>query len=243
MTKIESNNIEITNIKKTFNLTYQNNQSILARLLSVLSAKQQTKKIEVIKKISFNVKKGEIVGLIGKNGSGKSTLLRLIAGIYPLDSGTININGKIISIIGLGQGMKERLTMKENIFLACSLFGISRKNIKKKLNSIINFAELKEYTNTKLFQFSSGMIQRLAFSIAIHSDPDILLLDEVFEVGDKEFRKKSSEKLKELVKQGKSIILVSHEIWMIEKHCNRVIWLKDGKIYQEGETKEILKNY
>jgi ABC-type polysaccharide/polyol phosphate transport system ATPase subunit len=124
-----------------------------------------------------------------------------------------------------------------------SLFNMSRNTIREKLRSIVEFAELEDFVDTKLFQFSEGMKQRLAFSIAIHADPDILLLDEVFEVGDKRFRKKSSNKIKELAKNGASVILVSHELWMIEKHCERTIWLRNGRIYKDGKTSIVLDEY
>ncbi|MCB9358785.1 ABC transporter ATP-binding protein [Candidatus Woesearchaeota archaeon] len=219
------------------------NQSVLSRIISFLSFKTSVKILNVLSDVSFDVNKGEILGLIGKNGSGKSTLLRIISGIYDSDEGSVESTGKIVSLIGLGQGLKDRLTMRENIYLVCSLFGLSRKTVKKRFNSIVKFAELKDFVDTKLFQFSSGMVQRLAFSIAIHSDPEILLLDEVFEVGDKDFKKKSKEKLKELVKGGASIVLVSHELGMIREHCDKVVWLKDGMVKYQGDTEYVLSKY
>jgi len=153
--------------------------------------------------------------------------------VYQPDCGNVFTRGKIISLINLNIGMQERLTMKDNIYLVSSLFGISREIIKKRFDLIVKFADLEEFVNTKLYQFSNGMLQRLAFSIAIHSNPKILLLDEVFAVGDEDFRKKSAERIQELVKGGASVILVSHELWMIEKYCGRVIWMKDGRIYRE----------
>jgi ABC-type polysaccharide/polyol phosphate transport system ATPase subunit len=133
--------------------------------------------------------------------------------------------------------------MKENIFLICSLLGLTKKEIKKRFESIVEFAGLKDFVNTKLYQFSAGMSERLSFSMAIHVNPDVLLLDEVFAVGDEDFRRKSAEKIKELAKNGVSVLFVSHELWMVEKYCDRVIWMSNGEIIKEGKPREIIKEY
>ena len=186
--------IIVENVSKKFQIGFKKNQSALERVIDLFSGKEPKKTIQALKDVSFTAEKGEIVGIIGENGSGKSTLLRLIAGIYRQDEGSIIANGKIISVISLVIGLHPRLTLKDNIFLVGSFFGLSQKEIKEKFNSIIEFAELENFVNTKIYQFSEGMKARLAFSIAIHCTPDILLLDEVFEVGDENFRKKSAEK-------------------------------------------------
>jgi ABC-type polysaccharide/polyol phosphate transport system ATPase subunit len=235
--------IIVDKISKKFRIGFKKKQSTLARIISLFSGKEPKKILIALNEVSFKAKSGEIIGIIGKNGSGKSTLLRTIAGIYSKDNGIIKTKGNIISLIGLSIGLEDRLTMKENIFLVGSLFGLSRKNIKKRFDSIVKFAELKDFLNTKLYQFSEGMKQRLAFSIAIHSNPEILLLDEVFAVGDKDFRIKSAKKIKALVKKGAIAILVSHELWMIEKYCDRVIWIDKGEIVIKGNTKDVLNKY
>ena len=237
------NQIVVKNLSKKFKIGFKKNQKVIERILRLFSGKEPKKEIKVLDNVSFKIKEGEIVGLIGNNGSGKSTLLRILSGIYENYTGTFKLNSKTTPMINLGAGMKSRGTMKENIFLIGSLFGLSQKEIHKKLNSIINFAELEKFVNTKLYQFSQGMKQRLAFSIAIHSNPKILFLDEIFAVGDERFRNKSAKKIKEIVKKGASVILVSHELWMIEKFCNRVIWLERGKIKMQGNTNTILKKY
>ncbi|MEI7810114.1 MAG: ATP-binding cassette domain-containing protein [bacterium] len=220
------------------------NQSILNRLLIALSSRGQKKEIIVLNDVSIAINKGETVGIIGENGSGKSTLLRIIAGIYKADKGDVFINGKIISLINLGVGLKERLTMKDNIFLMGSLLGMSNKNIIEKFDDIVLFSELEDFVDTKVYQFSAGMIQRLIFSIAINANPDILLLDEVFEVGDENFREKSAKKIKDLVNtKNVAVILVSHELEMIEKYCDRAILIKKGKIQKEGNSKEVVEFY
>ena len=194
----KENRIIVKNISKKFKIGFKKKQSALARFVSLFSGKEPKKIIQALKDVSFKAKKGEIVGIIGKNGSGKSTLLRIIAGIYNKDKGEIITNGKIISVINLKVGLQPRLTMRDNIFLTSSLFDLSQNDIKQRFNSIVEFAELENFVNTKIYQFSEGMKQRLAFSIAIYCNPEILLLDEVFEVGDEKFRKKSANEIKEL---------------------------------------------
>jgi len=218
-------------------------KNFLNAILSLEKKKINENEFDVIKEISLNVNSGEIVGIIGDNGSGKSTLLRTISGIYKQNSGNIETNGKIISIINLSSGFQEMLTMKDNIFLLCALFGLSRKEIKKRFNLIVEFSGLTEYVNTRLHKFSNGMLQKVAFSIAVHCNPEILVLDEVFEVGDEEFKKKNVQKIKEIVKEGVSVILVSHDMNLIQKYCNRAILIKEGKIIKEGNSEEVIKEY
>lgn len=235
--------ISLTNIHKTFKIGFKTRQGFLSRFTSLLAGKEQKKEMVVLDNLSLDIESGEIVGLIGKNGSGKSTLLRTIAGIYSPDSGEIVANGKIVSIINLGTALKERLTMRENIFLVGSLFGMRQKEIKESFELIVAFSELQDFIHTKIYQFSAGMLQRLAFSIAIHSRPDILLLDEVFEVGDESFRKKSAEKIKSLVGEGACVIFVTHDLSMIQKQCHRVVWLEHGKVKMAGKPDEVISHY
>jgi len=220
--------VTVTNVSKSFRIGFTKKYSILARLLSLLNTREPKKKLEVLKGVSLTVYSGEILGIIGNNGSGKSTLLRIIAGIYREDGGSVAVNGKIVSLINLGVGLKERLTMRENIVLVYSLFGMNGKDLAEHFDTIVEFAGLQQFVDTKVYQFSSGMIQRLAFAIAIHAKPDILILDEVFEVGDQDFRKKSSDKIKELAAQGVAVIVVSHELDQIKKNCTRVVTMENG---------------
>ncbi len=234
--------IFVNGVSKKFKIGFKKKQSALERAISLFSGKEPKKILQALNNVSFKADAGEIIGIIGENGSGKSTLLRTIAGIYDFE-GEIRTYGKIISLINLQAGMHHRLTMRENIFLCGSLFGLVQQEIKEKLNSIIEFADLQKFVDTKLYQFSNGMLQRLAFSIAIHCKPEILLLDEVFEVGDESFRAKSAERIKELVKKGAVAILVSHDLSMIEKHCERAIWMENGEIKKEGKADGIIKQY
>ncbi|MCB1084413.1 MAG: ATP-binding cassette domain-containing protein, partial [Simkania sp.] len=184
-----------------------------------------------------------ILGIIGSNGSGKSTLLRIIASIYSYQEGSITSKGKIRSMIGLETGLRRLLTVKNNIYLISSLFGLSLKEIKQSYQSILSFSELEEYEQYPFYQLSAGMKQKLAFSIAAHSKADILLLDEVFTFGDEAFREKSIAKLKQLVKKGMSIIFVSHELELIKKHADRVLWIDRGQLVKEGTPEETVQAY
>jgi ABC-type polysaccharide/polyol phosphate transport system ATPase subunit len=235
--------IIVTDLHKSFKIGFRNCDSFLAKITSVFSGKECKRKREILNGLSFDVEEGEILGIIGNNGSGKSTLLRCISQIYCYDKGTIKTKGNLISLINLNIGMHHKLTMKDNIYLCCSFFGLSKKEIDKRFNSILKFSELEDYVNTKLYQFSNGMLQRLAFSIGINCNPDILLLDEVFEVGDEKFKIKSVEKIKDIVKNGASVILVSHDLDMINKYCDRVILLEKGKIIESGKTNKVVSKY
>ncbi len=235
--------IILDQVSKKFRIGFTKNQTALARVASTLSGREPQKELWALKDVTLTVDSGTILGILGENGSGKSTLLRVIAGIYQADGGAIKTNGKIISLIGLNIGLQDRLTMKDNIHLCCSMFGLSRKTIRERFDEIVDYAELNEFTNTKLYQFSSGMLQRLAFSMAIHCNPEILLLDEIFEVGDEHFKKKSTETLKKLVGKGATILLVTHELWMIQKYCDKAIWMEEGKIKRHGNTEDVIPNY
>ena len=222
--------IILENITKGYNIAGRKKHKFLANILDIFSIFGNKKNLEVLKNINLQVKAGEILGIVGGNGSGKSTLLRIMAGIYRQDKGKVIINGKIISLINLYVGLKEQLAMRDNIFLLGSLFGLSHKETSSKFNLILEFSGLRDFLDAKIHQLSLGMAQRIVFSVAIHSNPDILLLDEVFEIGDEDFREKSVQKIKEIVKNGTSVVLVSHDIPLIEKHCNRIIHLASGMV-------------
>ena len=232
----------VQNVSKKFRIGFRNN-GVLAKLISLVSGMESKKDFWVLRNMSFTAKSGEIIGVVGKNGSGKSTLLRVIAGILKTDKGVIKTNGRIISLINLNTGFQLRLSMRDNIYLCCSLFGLSRKEVKQKFNSIVSFAELKNYVDTKLYQFSSGMIERLAYSIAVNCNPEILLLDEAFTVGDEKFREKSAKKISSLAADGVCVLLVSHNLDLIKRHSNMVIWLDKGMIIKMGNTKDIIQEY
>lgn len=230
-------------VSKKFGIGVRRKRSALARVLSLFSGREQRKTLWALSDVSLSVDAGEVVGMIGANGSGKSTLLRVIAGIHGADGGNVRTCGKVVPMINLYVGLNARLSMRDNIYMCCSLFGMSRKEIDRRFSSIAEFAGLSGFVDTKIYQFSDGMKQRLSFSIAIHCDPQILLIDEVFEAGDEEFRMKSAGRIKELVGRGASVILVSHDLSMVEKYCDRVIWLDKGRIVMEGGCRKVVGRY
>lgn len=240
--------ISVQNVSKHFKIGFHKNDNALSRLLSLLLGRESKKPITVLDTISLEVFSGENVGIIGNNGSGKSTLLRTIAGIYYPDQGSIENNGEVIYINGFGLGLKQRLSMRDNIYLIGSIMGLSHKEVKKRFQDIVSFAELEDFIDTKVYQFSYGMLSRLCFSATIHclehKNPDIILLDEVFGTGgDLAFQNKAIAKMEEFIKGGAAVILVSHDLEIIKKYCHRVIWLKNGQIVKEGIPQEIVEDY
>lgn len=206
--------------------------------------KSTTDKYEAIKGVSFDIKKGEIVGLIGKNGSGKSTLLRSIAGIFAPDSGTIDVKGNKVSLLAIGVGFQNELSGKENIYLSGLLMGFTKEQIDEKYDEIVEFSEIGDFINSPVKTYSSGMHSKLAFAITAILETDIMLVDETLSVGDRRFKKKSYAKMKELIShKDRTVIIVSHSSNTIEGLCDRVIWLDEGKIVAEGETTEVLEQY
>jgi ABC-type polysaccharide/polyol phosphate transport system ATPase subunit len=238
--------ITLDKISKQFTIDAKN-KTALDNAISLFS-RQTKRRLRALKNISFSAKAGENIGIIGRNRSGKSTLLRVIAGIYTADSGNIKTKGKIVYLDGLEPGLKKRLTMRENIYLMGSLLGLSQKDIKNKFNAIIEFSELEEFVDTKVFQFSSGMVARFSFSATIHfvehHNPDIILIDEVFGAGaDIDFQKKSIQKMEELIKGGATVLLASHNLDLIKKYCHRAIWMDKGEIIKEGGPEEVCDAY
>jgi ABC-type polysaccharide/polyol phosphate transport system ATPase subunit len=240
---MEEKKVIIDNVSKEFLIGYNRNLSATERFISLFSGREPKKIIDVLKRVSLDIYSGEVVGIIGDNGSGKSTLLRIIAGIYKPDVGSVTVNGKIISLINLYIGLKDRLEMRDNIYLCCSLFGLTRREINERFDSIVTFSELSKFVNTKIYQFSEGMKQRFVFSIAMHCNPEILLLDEIFEVGDENFREKSVKKIQEIVQIGGCVVLVSHDMEMINKYCNRVGLMDAGHLIGVGKPNEIIEKY
>lgn len=193
--------------------------------------------------ISFSVKKGEILGIIGLNGSGKTTLLRTISGVYKPNTGTVEVNGKLAPLLQIGLGFRNEITAEENIIMYGMLLGLSKKNIKNKISPILEFAGLKEFRRMKLKQFSAGMRTRLAFSTAMQVDADIFLIDEILAVGDLAFREKSQESFKRLKEQNKTIIHTTHNLGTVEEFSDRVLLLDKGKQIGIGEPKEMIQKY
>ncbi|MCI6034764.1 MAG: ABC transporter ATP-binding protein [Firmicutes bacterium] len=217
-------------------------ESIKKSLFSL--RKSRMEEFEAVKGVSFNLKKGEIVGLIGRNGSGKSTMLRSIAGIFTPDEGTIDIGDHSISLLSIGVGFQKELTGKENIYLSGLLLGFTEAQIKEKYDEIVAFSGLGKFINSPVSTYSSGMYSKLAFSITAVLETEIMLIDEVLSVGDIAFKKKSFAKMRELISDNeRTVMIVSHSIETVRKLCSRVIWLHDGLIRMDGPTEEVLEQY
>lgn len=198
---------------------------------------------QALQDISFEVKNGDVVGIIGKNGAGKSTTLGLIAGVMKPSSGKVEVNGRIAPLLELGAGFHHDLTGRENIVLNGILLGMSKQDIISKVDEIIEFSGLGEFIDQPIRMYSSGMLSRLGFSIAIQTNPDILLIDEVLSVGDKDFQKKCADKIFEFKKKNITIVFVSHDIGSVERLCDSVIWIEDHKIKMIGDTKNVIEVY
>lgn len=231
---IEANNVCI-NYRIMKNVTVRHN------LFQKRSCEQV---FEAVKNVSFTVEKGGILGIIGRNGSGKSTLLRAIAGVFSPNSGSIDLKGHTVSLMALGVGFKDNLTGRDNISLSGMLLGFNEKQIQDKMQEIIDFAEIGEFIDRPVRTYSSGMHSKLAFAITAMLETDIMLVDEVLSVGDERFRKKSFNKMKELISdKERTVIIVSHSIDTLKSLCDRVMWIHDGEMKEIGEPNEVLNNY
>ena len=234
--------ISVENVEKSFKIYKDKGFTLKERILFFKSRNAYVKN-NILKGISFDIEKGDILGIIGKNGSGKSTLLKLITRIIYPDSGSIKINGKVSSLIELGAGFHPDMTGRENIYINASIYGLTKKEIDAKLDTIIKFSELEEFIDSPIRTYSSGMYMRLAFSVAINVEAEILLIDEILSVGDANFQAKCFKKMQELKDSGITIVIVSHDLHTMEKLCNKVIWIESGKIKRSGIPNEVLKEY
>ena len=199
---------------------------------------------QAIRHVSFNVRKGNILGIVGKNGSGKSTMLNAIAGIFAPDSGTIDLKGNSVSLLSIGVGFQRELTGRENIILSGMLLGFSEKAVRERMEEIIEFSELGKFIDAPVRTYSSGMYSKLAFSITAILETDIMLIDEVLSVGDARFKKKSYNKMKQLISdENRTVVMVSHDTKTLDGLCDEILWLHDGEIKMYGNTKEALEKY
>jgi len=236
--------IKVTHVSKQFKLYYDKSNTLKEKIL--FFSKDNKKKddiLYVLKDINITIEKGESVALIGTNGSGKSTLLKLMNKIIYPNKGTISTNGKLTSLLELGAGFHDDFTGRENIYFNASIFGLTRKEIDEKLDEIIKFSELEDFIDNPVRTYSSGMYMRLAFSVAINVEADILLIDEILAVGDQHFQDKCFNKLIELKEAGKTIVIVTHSMEQVKKFCNRAIWLYKGEVRKDGKTADVLEEY
>jgi len=232
--------IELHDVSRSFRKNRDFERSLQQRLMRALTRRQST--IDVffpLKDVSLRIETGDFLGILGPNGAGKSTLLKLITGIIPPTAGDLTVNGRVCSLLELGAGFHPDLTGRENIYLNGSIYGMSRREIDKRIERIIDFAELGDFIDTPVKHYSSGMYVRLGFSVAIHTDPDILLVDEVLAVGDVNFQQKCLRSIELFRNRGGTLILVSHDLSTIQSVCTRAIWLEDGRIHADGDPLDV----
>lgn len=234
--------IKVDHVYKSFNIYYDRANTLKERMLFFARNKRKEKR-EVLNDINLEIKKGETVALIGVNGSGKSTLLKLMTQIIFPNKGTIETNGKLTSLLELGAGFHPDFSGRENIYFNSSIFGLTKKEIDARLDEIIEFSELKDFIDNPVRTYSSGMYMRLAFSVAINVDADILLIDEILSVGDQHFQEKCFNKMRELKKEGKTMVFVTHSMESVKNLCDRAVWLYNGKVRMDGNTDEVVNEY
>ena len=237
--------VKVDHVSKDFHYTSHRTNSIKSLFTSLSFRREgKTKDIQrALKDISFEIKKGEFFGIVGRNGSGKSTLLKMIAGIYQPNKGSVQVNGKLVPFIELGVGFNPELTGKENVYLNGALLGFSKKEISAMYNEIVEFAELEKFMDQRLKNYSSGMQVRLAFSMAVRAKAEILLIDEVLAVGDADFQRKCFDYFKKLKKQKKTVIFVGHDMQVIREYCDRAILVENGYIKDSGSVKSVTEGY
>jgi len=235
--------IIVDNIAKRFRIPHEKKTTLFQHIIGVIKRQFSYEEFWALRDISFRIQKGETFGIIGRNGSGKSTLLKILAKVLYPDRGSISMNGKVACFLELGVGFQPELTAEENVYLYSSVLGMSRREVNQKYEEIFDFAELRKFESMKLKNFSSGMYLRLAFSTAIHANPDTLLIDEVFAVGDEAFQKKCMDKINEFREQGKTIVFVSHALDAVKSLCQRSMLLDYGGIVSMGETEKVVSDY
>ena len=235
--------IQVKDLSKVFRIPHEKHATLKAAALNVFKQKSYTE-FKALEDINFEVKKGEFFGIIGRNGSGKSTLLKILAGIYvPDDHSQVTVKGKLSPFLELGVGFNFELTGRENVFLGGAILGLSKKEVTEQFDKIVRFAELEEFIDTKMKNFSSGMQVRLAFALAINAHAEVLLMDEVLAVGDTNFQNKCLEEFNKYRKQGKTVILVTHDVSVVRRYCDKAMLLRNGRIMKIGESEDVVDEY
>jgi ABC-type polysaccharide/polyol phosphate transport system ATPase subunit len=235
--------IRVNNVSMKYMITRDRIQSLKEYTVAFLKRRLVYEEFWALKNVSFDVKKGEVIGIIGRNGAGKSTLLKVISGILRPTEGSVQIEGNIVPMLELGSGFDTDLTGRENIFLNGSILGYSERFLNERYDEIVEFAELEKFINVPIRNYSSGMLMRLAFSIATVVNPDILIVDEILAVGDEAFQAKSKARMLELMGGGTTVLFVSHSIEQIRELCNRVVWLDEGSVKMIGDTQQVCDAY
>lgn len=235
--------IKANNISMRYLMTHDRIQSIKEYIVQLIRGKIKYEEFWALKNVSFEIEKGEVIGIIGHNGAGKSTLLKVISGILKPSEGEIEVRGNIVPMLELGSGFDFDLTGRENIFLNGAILGYTEKYLKEKYDEIVAFSELGKFVDVPIRNYSSGMVMRLAFSVAAIVQPEILIVDEILAVGDADFQQKSKNRMLELMSGGTTVLFVSHSLEQIREMCDRVIWLEHGEVKAIGKTEEICNAY
>lgn len=235
--------ITVENVSMHFRMDKNKTTSLKEWVVSHLKGQQQYEEFHALSDVSFDVERGEIVGIIGRNGAGKSTLLKVISGIYKPTSGKVVTAGRVAPMLELGSGFDPELSGHDNIFLNGAILGFSEEFLKSKYDEIVAFSELGEFIQMPIKTYSSGMVMRLAFSVATIIEPEILIVDEILAVGDASFQAKSRARMLDLMKGGTTVLYVSHDLGQIREMCDRVVWLEQGKIVETGVAETVCGNY
>ena len=235
--------IKAENVSVKYLMTYDRIKSMKEYLVQLIQGKIQYEEFWALRDVSFEVKRGEVLGIIGHNGAGKSTLLKVISGILKPTSGSVQVNGTVVPMLELGSGFDFDLTGRENVFLNGAILGYPEQFLKEKYGEIVEFSELGQFIDVPLRNYSSGMVMRLAFSIATVVQPDILIVDEILAVGDADFQEKSKRRMLELMGGGTTVLFVSHSLGQIQEMCDRVLWLEKGRLKMAGKTKTVCAMY
>lgn len=235
--------IFVENVTMDYRIQQENIKSIKEYLVNAIRGRITYREFRALDGINLHIQPGEVCGIVGRNGAGKSTLLKVIAGVLTPTEGQVHINGNIAPMLELGAGFDQDLTARENIFLNGAILGYSKDFLEKRFDDIVAFSELEEFIEQPVRTFSSGMMMRLAFSIATLVEPEVLIVDEILSVGDGHFQKKSETRMRELMSGGTTVLMVSHALKQIRDLCNRVIWLDHGKVIMDGETQEVCDAY
>jgi ABC-type polysaccharide/polyol phosphate transport system ATPase subunit len=237
------NSISVQNVSVTYRASIDRKPTLRATLYRIRKGKQTVREVKAVKNITFDVPHGTVLGIIGTNGAGKSTLVRAVAGILPPTEGRVEVRGRVSTLLALGVGFNRKLTGRQNVMLGGMAAGISRERLASKYDEIVKFAELEDFMDMPMRNYSSGMYGRLGFSVAVNMDPDILLIDEALSVGDARFKKKSLRRMRQLCAEDRTVVLVSHALGTIKELCDEVLWMDKGKMMMYGDPTEVVDAY
>lgn len=237
------NTVNVEHVTMKFRMANDKVMSLKEYMVALIERRLQYREFTALEDVSFQVHKGEVIGIIGKNGAGKSTLLKIIAGVLKPTNGKVTLKGNVVPMLELGSGFDQELSGSENIFLNGSILGYDKKFLENKFDEIVEFSELKEFIHMPIRNYSSGMLMRLAFSIATVVEPEILIVDEILSVGDEGFQAKSKTRMMELMSGGTTVLFVSHSLKQIEEMCDRVVWLDNHQVREVGQAKDVCAKY